>query len=146
MGTPLTPGQVGPLEQLNSFVNASPTIEARAGAEIDEPAHKAVMFDSDGNVVIATSGDKAIGTILSSSPDPIHAGEPVHILIKYIGLAVAGAAIAKGDLVTVNATGQVITADEGDFIFGRAFTAATAAGQAVQVQINGMGYIPVPEE
>ena len=141
MANGLTPGVIGPLEWLNSFINQSPTIQEKAGAQIDNPAHLAVMYDTDGNVVPATSGDKAIGTILSSSLDPIAEGAPVHILIKYIGLAQAGAAIAKGDFVTINATGQAIPATSGAFIFGRAFTAATDVGQAVQVQINQMGFM-----
>ena len=137
----LVPGQIGPLERLNSFINESPTIVENAAADIAEPAHKAVMYDTDGNVVIAASGDKAIGLILSSSLDPIAQGRQTHILIKYIGLGVAGAAINKGDLLTVNATGQLIPAASGAFIFGRAFTAAPVVGQDVQVQINQMGYM-----
>ena len=133
------PGQVGPLESLNSFINASATIWETAGAQINEPANKAVMYDTNGNVVIATSGDVAIGTILASSLDPILQGAPVHILIKYIGLLVVSAPIAKGAFVTIDANGQAIPAASGNFIFGRAFTAATEAGQAIQIQINPMG-------
>ena len=135
------PGEVGPLERLNSFINESPTIVERAGAQIDAPAHKAVMYDANGNVVLATSGDLAIGTILSSSLDPIAEGAPVHILIKYIGLLEAGAAINKGAKITINASGQAITATSGSFIFGRAFTAASAAGEVIQAQINQMGFM-----
>jgi hypothetical protein len=133
----------GKLERLNAFINNSATIKEYAGAKISAPAHLAVMYDGNGNVIPATSGDKAIGLILSDTLDPVEQGGEVNILIKYIGLGVAGAAIAKGDLLTVNATGQLAVADEGDFIFGRAFTAATAEGEAVQVQINQMGYMPV---
>ncbi|MCL1832858.1 MAG: DUF2190 family protein [Oscillospiraceae bacterium] len=132
----------GALERLNSSINNSATIAEIAGADIPGPAHKAVMYDTNGNVVVATSGDVAIGTVLSSSLDPIKSGQGVHIAIKYIVLMEVGGAVAKGDLVTVNATGQAQTAEEGDFIFGRAFEAATAAGQVVQVQINQMGYMP----
>jgi hypothetical protein len=136
----MTPGTIGPLERLNSFINASATIWEKAGEQIDAPAHKAVMYDPDGNVVLATSGDKAIGVILSSTLDPIQKGAPVNILIKYIGLLEAGGAIAKGDFVTINTSGQGVTAQSGDFIFGRAFTAPATAGEAVQIQINPMGY------
>jgi len=131
----------GELESLNSFINNSATIHENAGAEITAPAHLAVMYDANGNVVPATSGDKAIGLILSSTLDPVQQGKPVHILIKYIGLGTAGAVINKGDLLTVNASGQLEPAASGDFIFGRAFTDAATVGQAVQVQINQMGYM-----
>ena len=130
----------GPLERLNSFINNSATIVENAGITIAEPAHKAVMYDADGNVVIATSGDVAIGLILSSSLDPIFQGRQVHILIKYIGLVEAGGVINKGDLITINATGQAVAAASGDFFFGRAFTASTVAGEVIQAQINQMGY------
>jgi len=137
----MTPGTIGPLERLTSFINNSATIVENAGVDIAAPAHKAVMYDTDGNVVIATNGEEAIGVILSSSLDPIQQGRQVHILIKYIGLLEAGGAIAKGDFVTINANGQGVKAQSGDFIFGRAFTAAETAGEAVQVQINQMGYM-----
>jgi hypothetical protein len=131
----------GKLERLNSFINESATIVENAGAALSEPAHKAVMYDTNGDVVIAASGDKAIGLILSSSLDPIEQGRQVHILIKYIGLGEAGTALNKGDLLTVNASGQLIPATSGAFIFGRAFTSVANAGEDVQVQINQMGYM-----
>lgn len=133
-------------EYLNAFIQNSATITEKAGTDLTNPRHLAVMYDTNGNVVIATSGDKAIGLVLSDTPQndsgnpSVKAGRDLNILIKYIGLGTAGGAIVKGDLLTVNATGQVTTAASGDFIFGRAFTAATAAGETVQVQINPMGY------
>ena len=132
----------GNLERLNSFINNSATIVEKAGVDIAAPAHKAVMYDANGDVVIATSGENAIGLILSSSPDPISAGQQVHILIKYIGLVEAGAPIEKGAKITINASGQAIPADDDTFIFGRAFTDAEAAGQVIQAQINQMGFVP----
>ena len=129
----------GPLERLNSFINSSSTIVEKAGVNIAAPAHKAVMYDTDGNVVIATSGDKAIGLILSSSLDPIEKERQVHIIIKDIGLVEAGGEINKGDLITINANGQAITAASGAFVFGRAFTTAAVAGEVIQAQINQMG-------
>jgi len=130
-----TPGTIGPLERLNSFINESPTIWEKAGAQIDAPAHKAVMYDDDGNVVLATGGDEAIGIILSSSPDPIPKGAAVNILISCIGLLEAGGAIKKGARVTINAAGQGIVAGEDDAYFARAFTASAEAGELIQVQI-----------
>ena len=127
-------------EYLNAFINSSPTIVEKAAADIAAPAHKAVMYDSDGDVLTATSGDVAIGFILSSSPDPIKKGRQVHILIKDIGLVEAGGEIKKGDLITIDAAGQAVAADSDDFIFGRAFTSAGAAGEVIQAQINQMGY------
>ena len=135
-------GKIGALERLNAFINNSATITELVGqAGIQAPVHKAVMYDGDGNVVLADGGNKAIGIILSNTIEPKTAGERVHILIKNIGLLEAGAAIAKGDLVTINSKGQGQKAARGNFIFGRAFTAA-GAGEAVQVQIKHMGVMP----
>ncbi len=130
-------------EFLTAFINNSSTIREKLGADIANAPHKAVMYDANGDVVTATAGDKAIGLLLSdthqtdvSGTPTAKKGEEVTVLIKNIGLAEAGAAIAKGDLVSVNASGQVVTAAAGEFVFGRAFTAAAAAGELVQVQIN----------
>jgi hypothetical protein len=129
----------GKVERLNAFINNSATIKEYAGADIAAPAHLAVMYGADGNVIPATSGDKAIGLILSDTLDPVKKGGEVNILIKYIGLGVAGAAVNKGDLVSVDGAGKIMPAASGNFIFGRAFTAASEAGECVQVQINQMG-------
>ena len=132
---------IGGKEYLNSFINESSTIVAKAGAELVNAAHLAVMFDANGEVVIADNGADAIGLILGSSPETIAKGSDVHILIKNIGLGVAmNNSIAKGQLVTVSSTGQIVSAGENEFIFGRALTEPTAAGQLIQVQINPMGY------
>ncbi len=123
------------MERLNAFINDSPTIAEKAGADIAAPAHKAVMYDEDGNVVLATSGDAAIGLLLSDNLDPLRKGQTVTVLISAIGLLEAGGAIAKGAAVTINANGQGITATADDAIFGRAFTAAASAGECIQIRI-----------
>jgi phosphohistidine swiveling domain-containing protein len=127
------------LERLNAFINESATIYEKAGAIIVAPAHKAVMYDEDGNVILAASGEKAIGVILSSTSDPIEKDAPVHILIRAIGLLEAAEAIKKGAYVTIDATGRGTVAKSGEAIFGRAFTSVAAEGECVQVQINPMG-------
>jgi hypothetical protein len=127
-------------EFLNAFINNSATIVEKAGVDIPEPAHKAVMYDGDGDVVLATDGAKAIGVILSDTLDPVKEGQTVNILIKYIGLLEVSGPIKKGDFVTVD-NGLGKTAASGDFIFGRAFTTTETAGECVQVQINPMGYM-----
>jgi hypothetical protein len=127
---------------MNSTINNSSTIVEKAGAKIPAPAHKAVMYDGDGNVVIAASGESVIGLVLSNTFDPITEGSLVHVAIKNIALIEAGAAINKGSLVTVNTDGQAIPASSGTFIIGRAFEAADAAGLVIQIQVNQMGFMP----
>lgn len=132
---------------LNAFINNSSTVQGVAGADIIEAAHKAVMFDTNGDVVLADSGDKAFGVILSTVPAIENGsalitkkGFEIDVLIKDIGLIEAGGAIAKGDPLTINATGQVVAATSGDFIFGWAFTAASGAGELAHIQITRSGY------
>ena len=62
------------------------------------------------------------------------------MLIKNIGLIEAGAAIAKGDLLTVSTDGTAKKAAAGNFILGIAMTKAAAAGELVQIQITKSGY------
>jgi len=129
--------QGGELERLNSTINNSSTIVEKAGANIVEPAHKAVMYDGEGNVIVATNGETTIGFILSASLDPIEKGRQAHILIKDIGYGSAAVAVKKGDLLTVE-NGLVKPAAAGDFIVGRAFSAANP-GAVVHVQVKHMG-------
>jgi hypothetical protein len=137
-------------EYLNAFINNSATVREKLGADIENAPHKAVQYDGNGDVILATDASKAFGILLSDTRQfggsPFNSGTPtakqgeeVDILIKYIGLLEAGGAIAKGDPVTINASGQGVTATAGEFIFGYAFTAATNAGELAQVQIARSG-------
>ena len=68
------------------------------------------------------------------------AGTEVDVLIKDIGLALAGGAIKKGEHLTATTTGAVQKAAAGNFILGIAMTATTAAGELVQIQMTKSGY------
>jgi hypothetical protein len=129
------------VRRFNASINNSSTIIAALGMDMTNVPHRAVMYDPDGNVVLADSGEAAIGIIISSTLEPLEAGREVSICIKNITLAEAGDVIAKGDLLTVNAEGQVVPAVSGDGIFGRAFAAANEAGEIIHVQVNCMGYM-----
>jgi hypothetical protein len=128
------------LERLNAFINSSATISEPAGAAIDAPANKAVMYDAGGGAVLADDGSKAMGIALCDSPGRAEKGQALSVLIKDIGLLEAGGAIAKGDPVTINASGQGVKAASGQFIFGWARTAA-GEGALAQVQITRSGYM-----
>lgn len=127
-------------EYLNAFMNNSATISETAGAAITAPAHKAVAYNSSGEVILpATAGAVAVGFILSDTND-LAKGDTVNILIKDIGLGIASAAIAKGAAVTVTTEGKLATATTGNFILGYAMTAAAAADELIQVQLTKSGY------
>lgn len=134
-------------EYLNAFINNSATIRGTLKADITAAPHKAVVFDSDGTLKLpATAGDPALGFILSDAAggdtEKTPAGAEVDVLIKDIGLGEASAAIAKGAAVSVTTAGKLATATSGDFILGYALTAASAAGDLIQVQITKSGYVP----
>lgn len=138
-------------EYLNAFMNNSATIRDVLAADITGAPHKAVVYDADGKLALpAADGDPAIGFILSDTyandSGVTSAGTEVDVLIKDIGLGEADAAIAKGVFVTATATGTVKTAEAGDFIIGTAMTAATAAGNLVQVQITKSGFYPAASD
>ena len=133
---------------LTAFINDSPTIREAAGTDITNAAHKAVMYNTDGDVVLATDASKAIGVVLSTAAaedvgaDLItRAGMQIDILVKYIGLIEVGGVLAKGDPITINANGQGVRAAATDFVFGWAFSNAGAAGELAHVQITRTGKI-----
>ena len=92
----------------------------------------------------AADGDPAIGILLSDTAandsGVSKAGTEVDVLIKDIGLALAGGAIKKGEHLTATTTGAVQKAAAGNFILGIAMTATTAAGELVQIQMTKSGY------
>lgn len=139
-------------EFLTAFIDNSPTRRETLGANIANAPHKAVMYDTNGNIVLATDAAKAVGILLSDTHQSdidgtltAKKGEEATIIVKNIGLLEAGAAIAKGDWITINANGQGEPATAGKFIFGRAFTAASAAGELVQVMICPAGTAPAAQ-
>lgn len=135
-------------QYLNAFINNSATIRETVAADIANAAHKAVVYDSDGNLTLPEAdGDPAVGVILSDAAAFDNgasfitaAGTEVDVLICKIGLIEAGEAVGKGDFLTVNTKGQAKKAAAGNFIFGIAMTEAAAAGELVQIQITQSGY------
>ncbi len=135
-------------QYLNAFINNTATIREAVAVDITDASHKAVAYNSEGNLILpAADGDPAVGVILSDaaafdsgSALVTKAGMEVDVLIKNIGLIEAGEAVAKGDLLTVCTTGCAKKAAAGNFILGVAMTAADTAGELVQIQITKSGY------
>ena len=127
-------------QYLTAFIHNSASIRDVVGEDITDAPHKAVAYNEDGKLVHpAADGDPAVGVVLSDAAGydtgaalVTKAGMELDVLIKDIGLAEAGEAIAKGDLLTASASGH--------FIFGVAMTAAQEAGELVQIQITKSGY------
>ena len=81
-----------------------------------------------------------------SEDEVIEQGEDVAIQVKDIGAWVAGEAIAIGDELTSNATGQAVKATDGSFITAVALTAAAKAGSIIRAQIIKAGYKPAASD
>lgn len=133
-------------EYNNSFIGTSPTLREVAGEEMKEACHKAVAYDEKGNIVLASTGEKAVGLLLSTTSNTVSVGDEVDILLKDVGLLSSAEGISKGDFVTIEqGCGKVATA--GDFIFGRAVTTGYEAGDVIQVRIGAFGSVmPNTEE
>jgi len=110
-------------QYLNAFINNSATVRDVLAADIPEAPHKAVAYDSNGKLALpAADGSPAIGILLSDTEaddgSASKAGTEVDVLIKNIGLALAGGAIRKGGHPTATTTGAVQKAATGNYILG----------------------------
>lgn len=132
-------------QYLNAFINNSATIRDVLAADVENAPHKVLAYNADGKLALpAADGSPVIGIVLSDAPASdsgvTPAGTEVDMLIRHIGLAEAGAAVAKGDFLTATEDGAVRKAAAGEYILGIAMTAATAAGELAQVYITHGGY------
>jgi len=132
-------------QYLNAFINNSATIRDVLAADITDAAHKAVAYNSEGKLALpAADGDAAVGVILSdvgANDDGVSkAGTEVDVLIKDVGLVLVSEAVQKGDRLAATTTGALHKAAAGEFILGVALSAASAAGELVQLQIIKSGY------
>ena len=116
--------------------NQSVTIIEKAGADIADVRNRIVKFDDNGNVVLATAGtDLPVGIAIIEAgyndisgveSGKVKAGEEVDILIKDMGVVLAGATIKKGQEVVAGADGLAAAAVSGDFVLGIALDDAEA--------------------
>ena len=107
----------------------SPTFAAVAGAKIEGGAGKAVKFDASGRIVLCSAaGEAALGILILQTADLVHERDSVTVQIQGIGQAAAGGPIAAGDLLAVNASGQVTKAAAGNSVVGQALAAGAAGG------------------
>lgn len=119
-------------------INQSPTIVEQAGAEITDIRNRIVKYDANGNVVLATAGtDIPVGIALieagynditGNESGKVKAGDDVDILIKDIGVVLAGATIKKGQEVTAGANGLAAVAVAGNYVLGIALDNVAANG------------------
>ena len=125
-------------------INPSPTIVEKAGAEIADVRNRIVKYDGNGNVVLATAGtDIPVGIALIEAgfndisgvdSGKVKAGEDVDILVKDMGVVLAGAAIKKGQEVAAGANGLAAVAASGNYVLGIALE-TVEANDFLRVQI-----------
>lgn len=125
-------------------INQSPTIVEKAGAEIDDVRNLIMKYDDNGDVVLATAGtDIPVGIALIEAgyrditgveAGKVNAGDNVDILVKDMGVVLAGAAIKKGQEVAAGADGMAAVAASGNYVLGIALDNAEA-GEYLTIQI-----------
>lgn len=124
--------------------NQTPTLVARAAANVLDIRNRVVVFDANGDVAVATDATKwpvgiaiieaGLNDISGEKSGSVKKGDDVDILVKDIGYAIAGGAIAKGEPVSATEGGKVVKATTG-YVVGHALTAASGDGKYVQIQI-----------
>ena len=140
-------------------INPSATIVEKAGATIADVRNRIVKFDENGNVVLATAGtDIPVGIAIIEAgyndisgveSGKVNPGERVDILIKDMGVVLAGGTIKKGQEVAAGADGLAVAAASGDYVLGFALDNAEA-GEFVEIQVakyqKSGSSIETPEE
>lgn len=126
-------------------INQSVTIVERAGAKIADCRNRLMVYDTNGNVVLAADGTKPIvgvaliesglNDISGNDSGMVEADDDVDIQIKDIGYVLAGAEIAKGTEITAGESGLAAPAKAGDYVAGIALAAAEENGYC-RVQIT----------
>lgn len=126
-------------------INQSPTIVEKAGADIEDVRNLIMKYDDNGAVVLATAGtDKPVGIALieagyndmtGTEAGKVKVGDNVDILVKDMGVVLAGAAIKKGQEVAAGAGGMAAVAAAGDYVLGIALDDA-AEGEYLNIQIT----------
>lgn len=124
--------------------NQSVTIVEQAGAVIEDARNLIMKYDDNGNVIPATAGtDIPVGIALietgcndisGQTSGKVEAGDNVDIIIKDIGVVIAGDTIKKGQEIAAGADGLAVAAAGGDYVLGIALDNA-AANDYLPVQI-----------
>ncbi len=113
-------------------INQTATLVENAGAAIADCRNKAMIYDNDGNVILAADGTKpfvgialieaGFNDISGLESGKVSVGDEIEIQIKDIGYLLAGEEIVKGTEVTADKDGCAKTAVAGDYILGIALS------------------------
>ena len=126
-------------------INQSPTITAKAGANVDDGRNKLYKFNTNGELVLAGAGENVVGIgliesgyndVTGAEAGKVKQGDDLTVQIKDIGLVMAGAEISVGAEVASNEAGLAVTATDGNYVIGTALDKATASGDYIYIAIN----------
>ena len=127
-----------------NMINPSPTVTEPAGVDIEDVRCRIMKYDENGNVVLAAAGtDIPLGIALIEAGNnditgvtsgKVKKGDEVDILVKDMGIVLAGAEIKKGQEIAAGANGLAVVATSGNYVIGIALDNA-AADDVVHIQI-----------
>lgn len=120
-------------------MNQSPTMVVKVKSDLGDVRGKAVKFDGE-EVTYPVAGEMPVGFALLSESDEVKAKDEITVQIKDIGMWMAGAAVVTGDFLATDTEGLCQKATQGQYIFARALSGASAKGDYVTVQIIHAGY------
>lgn len=114
------------------------TVTESADADLSTHKNKCVKQSATGVALCDTLNERVYGVLTNK---PSAAGRSAQVQVIGVAKVMAGAAIAKGAYVKVDATARVITqtaeaAGTQVFVLGQALEAATAAGDLIAVLIR----------
>jgi len=116
------------------------SIAESADADLSTHKYKLVKMTATGVALASVLNERVLG-VLTNKPNA--AGKSAEVQVAGVAKAMAGAAIARGDFVKVDATGRLIpqTAEAAGvqvYVVGQALEAAAAAGDLVAVKLQGL--------
>jgi hypothetical protein len=120
-----------------AFEEAIKAISVDAAGDLSASQHCFLVLDSNGRVAVAGAAARAFGVLRNK---PAGLGHAATVVREGTVKVKAGAALAKGDLVTTDASGRAVEATTGNPVLGRVLgNATTAANQFTSVELALQG-------
>jgi hypothetical protein len=114
---------------------AGRNLSLEAAADLSGKQYYLVKVDGDGKAALAGAGENAVG-VLQDKPA---SGAFGCVQVDGVSQVIAGEAINEGDLISATAAGKAQVAASGEFIVGRALTAAGADAEYFSMLVHSAG-------
>lgn len=112
-----------------------------AAGDLSLQQYKLVELDGNGRVAVANAATDNVLGVLLNNPAALGRAAEVGMLTGGKLKAFAGAAVAIGAVLSIDATGRLVTGVATNRRVGLALTASSAAGQMVEFTPLGAGQI-----